>query len=164
MASLADAVKLCLIIFIDGHCKESTYSTNGCMVHTSGQRLCWFIPGKIPHLAEQLWLLSLPIKSVIIQVTLQDPSGFSTSWMHSLEGSGTGIPPLHLDISMKAQTPAFLLSNSSYYFEDEGFSRNSHVGPSHHRSPYFNGKKANVEFWQLLNIWIASRALETATR
>lgn len=32
--------ELCLIIFIDEHHKDSVYSINGCMVHTSSQRQC----------------------------------------------------------------------------------------------------------------------------
>lgn len=92
MASLADTGKLCLIIFIDGQSKESIYSTNGHVTQSSGQRLYWFIPMKIPHLVQQLWLLSPLIKFVNIQVTLQDPSGFSTSQMYELEGSVIGIP------------------------------------------------------------------------
>lgn len=72
-------------------------------------------------------------------------------------------PPLHPDISIKAQISATLPDNSIHYFEDEGMSRNVRLGPSNHNSPYSNGKKICVRFWQLLNVFIASTASETAT-
>lgn len=82
----SDTGKLSRIIFIDWHHKESIYSISGCGEHIGGQRLCWFIPRKIPHLVQQLRLSSLLITFVIIHVILQDPSGFSTRQRDKLDG------------------------------------------------------------------------------